>query len=468
MANKNDINEIFMDYVRSDEVKQIMDKLEQVDLSEIYRQDPFVKKSIDMTIEELEDTPDEIKTDPIMYLEGYDALFDQYYSWIRATNPRWSVGGKRLMEWREAVNRYEACYDNRFHLVERIKPKKAQFALRVIPKDYLAFAGDKDHIILCAFRPYPKDASDEKESYTKDELINFPVGGLSARIIEQELGNVVVIEWLMVDPKYRGKGIAHSLMAELFCQLMDTPIMGITAFCDMFSDAVPGLLQLFAAWSFEFSLAPYPYHEIKLKQVKDYPKAFMLDGDETNIKPLSEIGRRELAEVINDMVSQEEPGVYDPYLPFLPKDYWDENISCAYVLGGKIEGLLLVHIDAFGRISIEAAKGDVDTLLPLLDYAAYTALSEHAGNTTVRYRVATETSEYIQTNVFKKGTEITYANASLVQPLDDVTPEEFDYLTEHPDAIDFGEMRKKEEKWEAYGNELLADMPDTPELKDFK
>ncbi len=183
MAQNYDIYKIFTEYTQSDEVKQIMDKLEQVDLSDTYRQDPFVKKSIDLALENLENTPDEIKANPLLYLEGYDALFDQYYTWIRATNPRWSVGGLRLMEWRAAVDKYEACYDNRFHLVERIKPKKAKFALRVIPKDYLAFAGDKNHIILCAFRPYPKDASVEKDRYTTDELFHFPVAGLSARIL---------------------------------------------------------------------------------------------------------------------------------------------------------------------------------------------------------------------------------------------------------------------------------------------
>ena len=54
MAQNYDIYKIFTEYTQSDEVKQIMDKLEQVDLSDTYRQDPFVKKSIDLALENLE------------------------------------------------------------------------------------------------------------------------------------------------------------------------------------------------------------------------------------------------------------------------------------------------------------------------------------------------------------------------------------------------------------------------------
>lgn len=466
MAENRDVYEVLKEYAASDEVKLIADKIEQIDPAEVFRQDPYVRKSIDLTLEELKNAPEEIKADPLLYLEGYEALFDQYYLWIRATNPRWSVGGGRLLEWKEAVSEYENCYGKRFRLVERITPKKTQVAIRVIPKDYLAFAGDKNHVILCAFRPVPKNPDEKKETYTKDELVNLAVGGLSARIIPQEAGNVVVVEWLMVDPAYRNRGIAHSLIAELFCRLTDTPFQGITAFCDPFSEQLPGLLQLFADWNFTFGFAPYPYHEMKLKQVKDYSQVFMLDGDDTNIKPLSEISRQEIAELLSGLVKEEE-GMYDAYLPLLPKEYWDDTLSCAYVLKGKITDLLLIHMDAFGRLSIEVAMGETDTLLPLLDYAAFNALNTYSGNTVVRYRVATEFSEYVQKNVIHGSEAITYLNAAFVQPLTDETPEAFAYMTEHIEEFDFAAMREKEERMTAEEPALASEAPEMPELKVF-
>ena len=466
MAVTPDVLKVLQEYAQSDEAKQIMDSIEQIDPAEVLRQDPYVRKSIDMTLEELEHAPEEIKEDPLLYLKGYEALFDQYYVWIRATNPRWSVGGGRLMEWKEAVAKYEACYDKRFHLVERVTPKLAKYAFRVIPNDHLVFAGDKNHVILCAGRPVPKNQEENKESYTADELVNLAVGGLSARIIPQEAGNVVVIEWLMVDPEYRGRGIAHSLIAELFCQLIDTPFQGITAFCDIFSDAVPGLLQLFADWSFNFSFAPYPYHEMHLKQVRDYPAVFMLDGEDTDIKTIKELSRHQVLEVLQAAVKEEE-GMYDAYLPMLPKDYWDETLSCGFVQKGQITDLLLIHKDAFGRLSIELAVGKNDNLILLLDHAAYNALKLYPGDTVVRYRVATDFSVSMQKNIFRGGEALTYLNAAFVQPFTDETPEEFAYFTEHPEEFDLAQMREKEAEWTAKEQELAADAPEMPELKVF-
>ncbi len=441
-----DLDQLVTEYLHSDEVKEAVEKISQIDMSEIFRQDPYVRKSIDLTLESLEDAPDDIKADPLLYLEGYEALFDQYYTWIRATNPRWSTGGGRLMEWREAVSRYEALYGGKFKLLKRVGPDFYKYAVGVIPKDYLAFAGDKNHIIICALRPVPRNEASDQEYYKPEELVNKPVGGLSARLIPQEGGDVVVIEWLRVNEAFRHRGIAHSLMAELFCQLMETPFAGIGAFYDMFAGQVPAYTALFGAWSFEFNLAPWPFHELKLKDVRKFSAYLDLEGYDEDILPLRKLTGKDISSALTKLVS-EVPGMYDAYLPMLARDYWDPDLSCAFVAGGKPKSFLFVHNDAFGRICLEGAIGDMDDLTSLVEYAAFTALETRAPSTVVRYRVSSDFSEYMQKKVVRGPEENTYICATMVQPLTDVTPEEFEYLVSHPDAIDFNEQRINEEKW---------------------
>ena len=85
-----------------------------------------------------------------------------------------------------------------------------------------------------------------------------------------------------------------------------------------------------------------------------------------DIRPISELSKRGFNAGLRRYVSQDIKGVCDD-IEYLPRDYFDSDVSCYCEMDGMVNGVLLVHKQPSGALRIvimSALGGDFKRILP--------------------------------------------------------------------------------------------------------
>ncbi|MBQ3789605.1 MAG: GNAT family N-acetyltransferase [Lachnospiraceae bacterium] len=457
-------------------------------------------------LDEVGNNPD----DPERVAEWTDALLGLHYKLIKNVNPFWSVGQDRIDEWHQDVERFKERTEGRHPLLMRLNKKNRRFGEAVIPEDELAFAGDPMHFLLVALRPVPTDGSQrEPDENLQPEVIgeedipyigetaedlqeflsrpevqwdpslttemgnipneflnpnvppawtetaasygNEPVGGLSCRVVQVESFLVAEITWLFVDPAYEGRGIAHSLIAELIRLLRPIGPIGINLLFDptTLEDDGDILSRVLGDFHFQMDLAGDPTFRIRLGDLIQSKEPQTSE----DIHPLADLPPGELSRELKQFVRQQGPA-YDPYLPFVPDDYWDKKLSQYCYTGGTLD-FFLVHRTDGGELEIVAARGERRTLLRLINAAGAAAKNEDP-DTMIRFCEKSEFAAYMREKVLHIREQSLKMIAVLQNPPDDVTTEEFDRFIKNLGQTDAAAIRGEMDEEERELEESLA------------
>ncbi|MCR5403890.1 MAG: hypothetical protein K6E91_08765 [Butyrivibrio sp.] len=360
---------------------------ENVELQAVAGEEWILRRFVDVMREEVEDDLQNGITYGDELRALYKSLFKTHYELLKMCNPQWSVGKRRLIEWRKDVDRLEEIADGYAYITE-ITSESVEFAKKVLPQKLVYRIGDERIKALASIR------SVDDKMYVAGCIVYHPEETADGKVN-------IYVDWLYVEERFRNDDVANSLMAQMFLRLSGTKIDAVFFDYDVNEVETEPVVNLLRNWHFALSVIPDYYHTVSLLECQD---ALEKKEEESSVevKPLPEIDRDVLFEYLRKAVL--EPGSnYDKYLPSLPFESFEENLSCYTEENGSITGLLLVDKDSFGRLELLMLRSDSELIkVSLLKRALDRAIDEYTEYFVVRIPMRDEKEAKNLSNYFEQ------------------------------------------------------------------
>ncbi len=162
---------------------------------------------------------------------------------------------------------------------------------------------------------------------------------------------VVVIDWLFVGKKFRGRSIAHFLIGELLSAMAENDLYNVKISIAAKQDYTGLLAGILTVWHFDLRSSINAETVIRVGDIFNFTK---ISQYKAGVKALSTIDPKVRHQLIANFLRRTG---YDGYLTsdLLPADYIDADISCFTGSETSPTGLLLVHKRSSGDVRVEYA-----------------------------------------------------------------------------------------------------------------
>lgn len=407
----------------------ILGEEEDTELKAVAGEEWILKRFVDVMREEVEDDLDNGLTYGDELRALYKSLFKTHYELLKLCNPQWSVGKMRLIEWRKDVDRLEEIAKGYAYITE-ITKESADLAKKVLPQQLVYRLGDERIKALASIR-------------TVDDKM-YVAGCIVYHLEESVMGkDAVYVDWLYVEERFRNDDVANSLMAQMFLRLAGTEVSAVYFDYDVNEVETAPVARLLRNWHFALSVTPDYYHTVSLLECQN-ALSEKNGVEDITVKPLSEIDRDVLHDYLLKAVK--EPGSnYDEYLPSLPFESFEENLSCFTEKDGKLAGLLLVDKDSFGRLEIVMLRSESEEIkVSLLKSALDKAIDEYTEFFVVRLPMRDDDEAQTLSDYFKEISPYALMRAIFTETEYDVDEKTWD---EEMAVSRFSE-EKQDEIWE--------------------
>ncbi len=491
-----DITEQYESILESEELIKRLDASEYSILPSIWAE-PLMNASLEDAKEELLNYPDVFKREPYQMYRRFQALFRCHYDLLVNVHPLTSVGKERIIEWRKAVDDYEALSGSKYPLVTTVTEDSVHLISHLIPKEFTELIGNNKRHILCATRYKPTDeevksyvefALKEREAVEKGEEVDYtsftqrtdhggvvPAGVLCFKTEDTEDGITVHIEWLYVAKEHRNAGLCNALMYEMLHILKDMPIEAVIMDVDqslMVSDGEPHvstepttalfkeagveieeeefdpekefspLVHFISNFKFESGPMPENAVHIKLSDVHMLTKMLMVPKKAKEIHPLSELDDLSFKRIVSRLIIS-NPGVWDEQLPYVGKGRFDQNLSFYYEDDEEIAGIVLTRKNYENDLVVElimATKSEEKICEMLLNRTISESYISYPPETNLIIPIHHETvlnimESHVDNMYYRMG-----AKAALIRPTSDITTEEWDELVESLQVLSSEEL----------------------------
>ncbi len=341
----------------------------------------------------------------------YRSLFKTHYELLKLSNPQWTVGKTRLVEWRRDVDRLEEIAKD-YSYVTRISKKSAHLAKNVLPKKIADRLDDENMIALAAIRSF------EDKRYAAGCIVYH----LEESVKDKQ---TVFVDWLYVAEQFRNDDVANSLMAQMFLQLADTKVDAVFFDYDASEVETQPVLNLLRNWHFALSVIPDYYHTVSLLECQE-ALGEKKSGKDIDVKSLSEIDRDLFKDYLKEAVSEPDSH-YDEFLPSLSFDSFDAELSCYTEDNGRITGLFLIDKDVFGRLEVLMLRADSENVKEaLLHRALDRAIDEYTELFAVRLPMRDDEEAQVLSQYFKEISPYALMRAVFLETEFDIDDESWD------------------------------------------
>lgn len=192
-----------------------------------------------------------------------------------------------------------------------------------------------------------------------------------------ETGNIVAawIQWFYVDERYRQKGVAGQLLAELYNVLHSAGVAAIYADIPLY-EGYNLLCAYLEAQDFEFHLVDKYELLITLEEICSAPN--MPKNAVENICSISEVSAVQFKEYLSKMWRSQE--TIDSRITWEKEDY-EQLVSCCYMEDDQIGGALLVrrvNDRYFEVLHMRVLEENAGALMGMMAYALGCAKGRYA------------------------------------------------------------------------------------------
>jgi GNAT superfamily N-acetyltransferase len=216
----------------------------------------------------------------------------------------------------------------------------------------------------------------------EDEDDDFAAGALVFSVDTGSNGvedlTAATIQWLYIAEDFRCKGIAEALMRELFRVLEGAGVAHLL--CDIpVPEEYDELCAYLESWGFEVDLTDVYEAEITLKELLDHPVFAGLPSPAGFLPPakISPVYfRKYMANAL------EKPYVLDSL--DINADSYEKNISCVQMVGGEVQGALLLKNRPSGNLEALYLRGtDSEAVLNMIRFSVHAASRSYPPDTKV-------------------------------------------------------------------------------------
>ncbi len=230
------------------------------------------------------------------------------------------------------------------------------------------------------------------------------------------------IKWLYVDEAFRGRGVAHSLVAEAVKTYIDSDaIDDMTVDMSLGKDWLMILGYFFNFWRFEFGTSISCEADIRIGDIRD-PGGLMSRAE--GVRALSDLDTSVIGDYLNKM----------GYTGFLTderlwREYTDKKLSCFVGDANAPGGMLLAHRLPSGRVTVEFINSDdPDALISMISHFVMTAAKECDDDSKLIIPVCNkEVSGFIDGLATKQG-GMFLVNGMLTKPISDMDEDDVDRM----------------------------------------
>ena len=235
----------------------------------------------------------------------------------------------------------------------------------------------------------------------------------------------LVIDWLFVNSRFKGRGISNFLIGELINSAVKN---GIEDICAEFSDDLPDkklLSYIFGSWYFDFNTRISSDGEMRIGDITGYKE---IKEKNKGANPFSSLENARALKLMRNALARLG---YRGYLTAssLPEDYIDRDLSFYMGTEADISAVLLTHRTVTGLVRVEymaALEGKEELLYNLIAAFLEKAIKACDDDDIVVIPVeAEEIGEYLEKICSKQmGQYLLSGSVNKPLPGESVTPED--------------------------------------------